>query len=106
MRPDTLDNISPGLGRGWAEPVGGSTTNIFHAMQTHISQWEAAAARWAEDDHTQLEPTEACWAGPMNTLLLLMMQSAQAKELELCARLRRPSLSHDLFQSVWDRIQS
>ena len=106
MRPDSLDNISPGLGRGWAEPVGGSTTNIFHTMQTHISQWEAVAARWAEDDHTQLQPTEPCWAGPMNTLLLLMMQSAQAKELELCARLRRPSLSHDLFQSVWDRIQS
>jgi hypothetical protein len=55
-------------------------------MQTHAAQWEATAARWAEDDHTQLQPTEPCWIYPMHILAALMMQSAQAKELELCVR--------------------
>ena len=86
MRPDILDNISPGLGRGWAEPLFGSATNVFVQMLTYAAQWEAAAARWAEDDHTQLQPTEPCWIYPMHILAALMMQSAQAKELELCAR--------------------
>ena len=86
MRPDILDNISPGLGHGWAGPLGGSTTNIFHAMQTHTSQWEAVAARWAEDDHTQLQPTEPCWVRQVVTLTMLMNQSTQAKELDLYAR--------------------
>ena len=85
MKPEALDKTSPGLGRGWAEPLGGTTTHVFNQIATHAAQWEAVAARWAEDDHTQLQPTEPCWIWSMNRLLVLMMQSAQAKELELCA---------------------
>ena len=86
MKPEALDKILPGLGRNWAEPTGGSATNVFTHMQTHAAQWEAAAARWAEDDHTQLQPTEPCCIYPMHILAALMMQSAQAKELEQCVR--------------------
>ena len=62
-------------------------------MVVHVAQWEAVAARWAEDDHTQLQPTEPCWAGPANRLLSVMLQTVQAKELELCARFCMPPLS-------------
>ena len=86
MQPGELDKLSPGLGRGWAEVLGGSATNVFYAMLAYSTQWEVVAARWAEDDHTQLQPSEPCWIYPMHILAALMMQSAQAKELELCVR--------------------
>lgn len=82
----------PGLGRGWEGALGGTTTNAFNQLVTHVAQWEAVATRWAEDDHTQLQPTEPCWIGPANRLLMVMMQTTQAKELELCARLCMPPL--------------
>ena len=93
MRPELLDKTMPGLGRGWEDILGGTTTNVLHQMVVHVAQWEAVAARWAEDDYTQLQPTEPCWIGPANRLLTAMMQTVQAKELELCARLCMPPLS-------------
>jgi hypothetical protein len=85
IKPEVLDKILPGLGRGWAKPLGGTTSNIFYTMLNYASQWEAVAARWAEDDHTQLQPTEPCWIWPVIILMVMMLQSTQAKELELCA---------------------
>ena len=48
MKPDELDKLSPGLGRGWAEVLGGSATNVFYAMLAYSTQWEVVAARWAD----------------------------------------------------------
>ena len=83
MKPDELEKWSPGLGRGWAEVLGGSATNAFYTMLAYSTQWEVVAARWAEDDHTYLQPTEPCWIVPMHHLAVQMMQSAQIKEHEM-----------------------
>jgi hypothetical protein len=61
MKPAVLDKILPGLGRGWAGLLGGTATSVFYGMATHAAQWELVAARWADDDHTQLQPTEPYW---------------------------------------------
>ena len=85
-KPEVLDKTMPGLGRDWAEPLSETTASVFYQLLVHAAQWEAVAARWAEDDHTQLQPTEPCWVRQVVTLTMLMNQSTQAKELELYAR--------------------
>ena len=50
-KPDALDAMMPGLGMSWSELLGGSTSQIFLNIATYAAEWEAVAARWADEGH-------------------------------------------------------
>jgi hypothetical protein len=53
-------------------------------MLGYVTEFEMVATRWAEDDHTMLQPTEPCWMWPMCLALAVMVEKSLAKEQELC----------------------
>ena len=81
---DLLNNMLPGLGHDWNRIVG-SCKNLFLKLAAYAVQWEVVAARWAEGDHAQLQPTEPAWNIPALFIIGGLMAKAAAKELELCA---------------------
>ena len=82
-KPDVLDGMLPGLGRPWGEILAGSQTNLFHFLAAYAAEWEAVAARWANEDHTQLQPASPCWITPTVYAVVLLKQTVAKKELEL-----------------------
>ena len=85
-KPDALNAMLPGLGRDWADVLGGSTL-IFYNMVTYARGWEAVAAAWSRGEHALLAPTEPCWWFPLATLLNLLKEKVAKRELELCGTL-------------------
>ena len=79
-----LNAIFPGLGYDWDELLNGSTAMLFAHMAIYTRQWEAVVARWAEGDHTLLQPAEPCWFHMLAAVIANMWQTSLAKELELC----------------------
>ena len=82
-KPDVLDAMLPGLGRPWGEILGGSQSNLFLNIAAYAAEWEAVAARWANEDHTQLQPASPCWIMPTVYATVLLKQTVAKKELEL-----------------------
>ena len=82
-KPDVLDAMLPGLGRPWGEILGGSQTHLFHNLAAYAAEWEAVAARWADEDHTLLQPASPCWIMPNMYAVVLLKQTVAKKELEL-----------------------
>jgi hypothetical protein len=64
-KPEVLDAMLPGLGRPWGEILGGSQSQIFPNIAAYAAEWEAVAARWADEDHTLLQPASPCWIMPV-----------------------------------------
>jgi hypothetical protein len=84
-KPDVLDTMLPGLGRGWSEMLAGSQNNIFGWSAAYTMQWEAVAARWAHEDYTFLQPALPCWIMPLVYVISLLKGTVAKKQLELCA---------------------
>ena len=82
-KPDALDAMMPGLGMSWSELLGGSTSQIFLNIATYAAEWEAVAARWADEDHALLQPASPCWIIPLVYATFLLKQTVAKKELEL-----------------------
>jgi hypothetical protein len=82
-KPDVLDAMLPGLGRPWSEVLAGTQSQIFYNMPGYVAEWEAVAARWADDDHALLQPTGPCWIMPLVFALVVLKQTVAKKELEL-----------------------
>ena len=82
-KPDVLDAMLPGLGRPWGDILGGSQMNLFHNLAAYAAEWEAVAARWANEDHTLLQPASPCWIMPLVYALVVLKQAVAKKELEL-----------------------
>jgi hypothetical protein len=81
-KPGELDAMMPGLGRSWGELI----ANQGHIMTNTIAyaaEWEAVAARWASEDHAQLQPATPCWVMPLLFINVLLKQKVAKKELEL-----------------------
>jgi hypothetical protein len=57
---------------------------VYYHMASYATEWEAVAARWAADDHTQLQPAEPCWITPLVYVGNMLKQTIAKKELELC----------------------
>ena len=82
-KPEVLDAMLPGLGRPWGEILGGSQSQIFPNIAAYAAEWEAVAARWADEDHTLLQPASPCWIMPLVYAIILLKQTVAKKELEL-----------------------
>jgi hypothetical protein len=82
-KPDVLDAMLPGLGRPWSEVLGGSQTPIFVTTAAYAAEWEAVAARWANDDHALLQPKSPCWIIPLFYAVSLLKGTVAKKELKL-----------------------
>ena len=82
-KPDVLDAMLPGLGRPWGEILAGSQTNLFHNLAAYAAEWEAVAARWANEDYAMLQPASPCWIVPLVYAVVLLKQTVAKKELEL-----------------------
>jgi hypothetical protein len=82
---DKLNAYMPGLGHDWNRILGHDPKNIFLKLAAYAIQWEVVAARWAEDDYAQLQPTEPAWNLPAAFIISSLMAKVAAKELELCA---------------------
>ena len=82
-KPDVLDAMLPGLGRPWGDILAGSQTNLFHLFGAYAAEWEAVAARWANDDHALLQPESPCWIIPLFYAVSLLKGTVAKKELEL-----------------------
>ena len=78
-----LDAMLPGLGRPWGDILGGSQMNLFHNLAAYAAEWEAVAARWANEDHALLQPASPCWIMPIMYAVVLLKQTVAKKELEL-----------------------
>jgi hypothetical protein len=52
-------------------------------MQGYVAEWEAVAARWADEDHALLQPLSPCWIIPLAYALVVLKQAVAKKELEL-----------------------
>ena len=85
MKIDVLNAIFPGLGHDWSELNFGTTTQFFHLTANYATQWEAIATCWAAGDYTLLQPTEPSCLLQLLTVVVSMMHTVSAKELELCA---------------------
>jgi hypothetical protein len=84
VKINVLDKALPGLGRDWGDVLGGSCSSTFMRMLGYVTEFEAVAAQWAEDDHTMLQPTEPCWMWPMCVTISVMAAKSMATEQELC----------------------
>ena len=84
-KPDVLNPVYPGIGIDWAEISSGSSSTFVAYFAVYAMEWEAVAARWAQDDNELLQPASPCWAMPVWYLFFLMRQKVAKKELELCA---------------------
>ena len=82
-KPDVLDAMMPGLGRPWGELLAGSQAHLFHSMAGYAAEWEAVAARWANEDHAMLQPASPCWIMPIIYAVAVLKQAVAKKELEL-----------------------
>ena len=82
-KPDVLDAMLPGLGRPWSEILAGSQAQIFINTVGYAAEWEAVAARWANEDHAMLQPASPCWIIPLVYAIILLKQTVAKKELEL-----------------------
>ena len=89
-KPDVLNSVSPGIGLDWAEISSGNSNAFVAYFAVYAKEWEAVAARWAQDDNELLQPASPCWAMPVFYLFVLMREKVAKKELELCA-------THPLF---------
>ena len=82
-KPDVLDAMMPGLGRPWGEILAGTQAQLFINFVVYAAEWEAVAARWADDDHALLQPACPCWAMPLVYAAIVLKQTVAKKELEL-----------------------
>jgi hypothetical protein len=58
-KPEVLNSMLPGLGRGWNEVLASMGVVYYTtAVYMYMTEWEAVAASWATDDHTLLQPAE------------------------------------------------
>jgi hypothetical protein len=80
-----LDKALPGLGREWGAALFGTTSNAYYGTLSYVGQFEAIAARWANEDYTFLQPTMPCWIHQLNILNNANSQTAATKQLEMCA---------------------
>ena len=83
-KPEMLDSMLPGLGRGWSEMLMGSQNNAFGWSVVYAMQWEAVAARWAREDYALLQPTMPCWIFPLLFIITMLKGTVAKKQLELC----------------------
>ena len=81
--PDVLDAMMPGLGRPWGEILAGSQANLFNNFVAYAAEWEAVAARWADEDYALLQPASPCWIMPIMYATVVLKQAVAKKELEL-----------------------
>ena len=79
-----LNGLLPGLGYDWAGVLSGSMGHVLYRTAVYAMEWEAVAARWAADDHTLLQPSEACWYFVLANVQNLLKQKVAKNELELC----------------------
>ena len=84
-KPDMLDSMLPGLGRGWNETLAGSLNNVVGWSVNYAMQWEAVAARWAREDYELLQPAVPCWMFPLVYVIAVLKGTVAKKQLELCA---------------------
>jgi hypothetical protein len=82
-KPDVLDAMMPGLGCPWGEILSGSQANLFPNFVAYAAEWEAVAARWADEDHALLQPASPCWITPLAYAIAVLKQAVAKKELEL-----------------------
>ena len=82
-KPDVLDAMLPGLRRPWGEILLGSQTQLFANFAAYAAEWEAVAARWADEEHTLLQPASPCWINPLIYATAVLKQTVAKKELEL-----------------------
>jgi hypothetical protein len=82
---DQLNVMLPGLGHDWNKILGHAPIVLFFKLAAYAVQWVVVAARWAEDDYAQLQPTEPAWMVPAMLILVNLTAKAAAKEDELCA---------------------
>ena len=78
-----LDAVLPGLGCPWDEILAGSQNYLFHNVAAYAAEWEAVAARWANEDHEMMQPASPCWILPVMYAAALLKQTVAKKELEL-----------------------
>ena len=82
---DQLNVYAPGLGHDWNKILGHEPIILFFQLAAYAVQWEVVAARWAEDDYAQLQPTEPAWVVLAIVIIMDLTAKVAAKELELCA---------------------
>ena len=71
------------LGCPWGELLAGSQAYFFHNLAADAVEWEAVAARWADEDHALLQPASPCWTMPLLYTTAVLKQTMAKKELEL-----------------------
>ena len=43
----------------------GSHSHIFFITAADAAEWDAVPARWADEDHTLMQPVTPCWIMPL-----------------------------------------
>ena len=81
-KPDVLNSMLPGLGRDWAEIIA-ALSMTYYRTASYALEWEAVAARWADEDHALLQPASPCWTMPLLYTTAVLKQTMAKKELEM-----------------------
>ena len=69
--------------KSWGEVLAGSQANLFNNFVAYAAEWEAVAARWADEDYALLQPASPCWIMPIMYATVVLKQAVAKKELEL-----------------------